>query len=99
MRTLSSTSRILSAVAVLAAAALVLGGAYFAGYISELQRDLNDPSIRRQAAQQISSIEKALGYDGFLKVYRNYRLTGDAAAPSQLNRKAADANVAIGQLQ
>ena len=49
--------------------------------------------------QQISSIETALGYDGFLKVYRNYRLTGDAAAPSQLNRKAAAANVAIGQLQ
>ncbi|MEQ1863799.1 MAG: hypothetical protein ABL996_04005 [Micropepsaceae bacterium] len=99
MRTLSSTSRILSAVAVLAAAALVLGGAYFAGYISELQRDLNDPSLRRQAVQQIGSIETALGYDGFLKAYRNYRLTGDAAAPSQLNRKAADANVAIEQLQ
>lgn len=99
VRTLSATSRILSAVAVLAAAALVLGGAYSAGYISELQRDLNDPAIHQQAVRHIGSIEKALGYDGFLKAYRNYRLTGDAAAPAQLTRQAAEAIVAIRQLQ
>jgi methyl-accepting chemotaxis protein len=99
VRTLSSTSRILSAAAVIAAAAMVLGGAYFAGYISELQRDLNDPGVHQQAARHIGSIEKALGYDGFIKIYRNYRLTGEPAAPSQLSRKAAEAIVAIRQLQ
>lgn len=99
MRTLSSTSRGLSAVAILAAAVLVLGGSYFAGFISQLQRDLSDPATHKQAVHHIGSVEKALGYDGFLKTYRNYRLTGDSAAPEQLNRRVAEAIVAIRQLQ
>ena len=99
MRTLSAKSRILSAASVLVAAGLVLGGAYFAGYISELQRDLSNPAVGPRAVAQTGLIEKALGYDGFLKVYRNYRLTGDSAARAQMNRQTADAKAAIERLQ
>lgn len=93
-------SRVLTAAAVLVAAALVLGGAFFVGYVSELQRDLNDPAtVRQQAAAQIAALETALGYDGFLKVYRNYRVTGDGAARPQLNERSAEAGRAIEALR
>ncbi len=93
-------SRVLTAAAVVVAAALVLGGAFFVGYVSQLQRDLNDPAtIRQQAAAQITALETALGYDGFLKIYRNYRLTGDSAARPQLNKQSAEAGRAIEALR
>ncbi len=86
--------------AAIVAAALILGGAYFVGYVGEIQRDLNDSgSLRRQATTEIAAVEKALGYGGFLKAYRNYRLTGDAAARPLLTTTAADAKRAISTLR
>lgn len=100
MRTLSSFSRALSVAVVIAAAALTLGGAYFVGYVSELQRALNDPAEpARVATQQIAAVEHALGYAGFLKTYRTYRLTGDAGAKAQLTRHAIEADRALTQLK
>ena len=96
VRTLNSTSRALAAAAAVVAALLVLGGAYFVGYVSELQRSLSDPkSTAEVAASQIGSIERALGYAGFLKTYRNYRLTGEPGARPLLNRQVALAASAI----
>ncbi|MBL8782634.1 MAG: hypothetical protein JNL06_16985 [Alphaproteobacteria bacterium] len=96
MRTLSSTSRALCVAAAILAAALVLGGAYFVGYVGEVQRDLKDPaSLRRLAVTEIGKLEKSLGYAGFLKAYRNYRLTGDPAARPQLTKNAGEAARAI----
>lgn len=86
--------------AAIVAAALILGGAYFVGYVGEIQRDLNDPaSLRRQATTEIAAVEKALGYGGFLKAYRNYRLTGDATARPLLTTTAVDAKRAIATLR
>ncbi len=100
MRTLSSTSRALCVAAAIVAAALILGGAYFVGYVGEIQRDLNDPaSLRRQATNEIATLEKSLGYAGFLKAYRNYRLTGDSASRPQLTQNANDAARAIATLK
>ena len=100
MRTLSATSRALCVAAAVVAAALILGGAYFVGYVGEVQRDLNDPaSLRRLAAGEIATIEKSLGYDGFLKAYRNYRLTGDPIARPEMNDAVAKASRAIAALQ
>lgn len=99
MRTLSSLSRALSAGAVVAAALLVLGGAYVVGYVGELQRTLANPTSRAQASQYMAQIEQALGHAGFLKTYRNYRLTGDAEAPPQLTKFAIDAERALARLK
>lgn len=100
MRTLSSTSRALCAAAAIVAAALILGGAYFVGYVGEIQRDLKDPaSLRRQAASEIAALEKSLGYAGFLKAYRNYRLTGDPKSRPLLTTSVADAKRAINALR
>ena len=100
MRTLSSTSRALCVAAAIVAAALILGGAYFVGYVGEIQRDLKDPaSLRRQAATEIAALEKSLGYAGFLKAYRNYRLTGDSASRPQLTQNANEAARAIATLR
>ncbi|NOT39692.1 MAG: hypothetical protein HOP13_04290 [Alphaproteobacteria bacterium] len=100
MRTLSSFSRALSVGAVIAAAALVLGGAYFVGFVSELQRGLNDPAGPQSTATlEIAALEKALGHTGFLRTYRNYRLTGDAEARQQLTRHTIDAERALTQLK
>lgn len=100
MRTLTSFSRAIGVAAIVAAAALTMGGAYFVGYVGELQRSLNDPAeTRSAAAQQAATIEQALGYAGFLKTYRNYRLTGDATARLQLTRYAIDAENALTELK
>lgn len=100
MRTLSSTSRALCAAAAIVAAALILGGAYFVGYVSEVQRDLKDPAAHhRQADTAIAILERSLGYSGFLKVYRNYRLTGDGAAKPRLAQEVAKAGHALAALR
>lgn len=100
MRTLTSFSRAIGVAAIIAAAALTMGGAYFVGYVGELQRSLNDPAeTRNAAAQQTAAIEQALGYAGFLKTYRTYRLTGDATARLQLTRYAIDAENALTELK
>lgn len=100
MRTLSSTSRALCAAAAIVAAALIVGGAYFVGYVSEVQRDLKDPAAHhRQAGTAIANIEKSLGYGGFLKTYRNYRLTGNAAAKPRLAQDVAKAAHALSTLR
>lgn len=100
MRTLSSTSRALYAAAVIVAAVLILGGAYFVGYVGEVQRDLKDPAApHRQADVAIANLEKSLGYGGFLKIYRNYRLTGDAAAKPRLTQEVAKATHALASLR
>lgn len=100
MRTLSSTSRALLAAAVVVAGALVLGGAYFVGYVGEVHRDLSDPaSSRRQAAAEIAAIEKTLGYGGFLKAYRNYRLIGNAKERAKLTQSVAKAARALAALR
>ena len=86
--------------AAIIAAVLISGGAFFVGYISELQRDLNDPSsLRTQAAAHFAALEKSLGYSGFLKAYRNYRLTGEAALRLQLSRNTLEAAHAINGLK
>jgi len=86
--------------AAIVAAALVLGGAYFVGYVGEIQRDLKDPaSLRRQAASEIATLEKSMGYAGFLKAYRNYRLTGDPASRPQLIENANNATRAVAALK
>ena len=96
VRTLNATSRALAAAAAVVAALLVLGGAYFVGYVSELQRSLSDPkSTAEVAASQIGSIERALGYAGFLKTYRNYRLTGEPSARPLMTRQVALAASAV----
>lgn len=100
MRTLSSTSRALCVAAAIVAAALILGGAYFVGYVGEVQRELKDPaSLRRQAAAEIATVEKSLGYAGFLKAYRNYRLTGDPKARPQLTATVNEAKRAVNALR
>lgn len=100
MRTLSSTSRALCAAAAIVAATLILGGAYFVGYVSEVQRDLKDPAAHhRQADVAIANLERSLGYGGFLKIYRNYRLTGDALAKPRLTQEVAKAAHALAALR
>lgn len=100
MRTLSSYSRVLSAGAVIAAALLIVGGAYFVGYVGELQRTISSPAAAEpEAIQQVATIEQALGHAGFLKTYRNYRLTGDGTAKLQLTRHTIEAQRALGRLK
>ncbi len=100
MRTLSSFSRAFGAAAVVAAAVLILGGAFLVGYVGELQRTLNDPNAARTAARQhVAAVEQALGHGGFIRTYRNYRLTGDPASRLQLTRHAIQADRAIGELR
>lgn len=71
---------------------MIIGGSYFVGFVSEVQRGLNDPeSASRQAVEKIASIEQILGYQGYLKAYRSFRLTGDAAAREQMALRAMDA--------
>src|SRR6185295_6393394 len=85
VRALSSPNHVLAVAAMLVAAALVLGGAYFVGYIGEVQRALHDPPpLKAKIAEQITALEDELGYGGFLKAYRAYRLTGESALRREL---------------
>jgi len=92
VRTLSWISRVFAAGAAVAATALVVGGSYYVGFIGEVQRGLNDPqSASAQAISRISAIEQALGYQGYLRAYRGFRLTGDMTARQQLSQHSMDA--------
>ena len=71
---------------------MIIGGSYFVGFVSEVQRGLNDPeSASRQAVEKISSIEQILGYQGYLRAYRSFRLTGDMASREQMTQRAMEA--------
>ena len=92
MRTLSWISRAFAVAAAIAATIMIVGGSYFVGFVSEVQRGLNDPeSTNKQAAERISSIEQILGYNGYLKAYRSFRLTGDVATREQMKQKSMEA--------
>jgi hypothetical protein len=100
VRTLFSTSRASGVAVAIVAAALILGGAFFAGYVGETGRDQSDPStLRHRTAAEVATVERALGYGGFLKAYRSYRLTGDAETRPYLSIKAAEAVHAIERLR
>ncbi|MEQ1755239.1 MAG: HAMP domain-containing protein [Micropepsaceae bacterium] len=92
MRTLSWISRAFAVSAAIVAAIIVVGGSYFVGFVSEVQRGLNDPeSASRQASEKIAAIEQMLGYNGYLKSYRSFRLTGDVSAREQMSQRAMEA--------
>jgi hypothetical protein len=79
---------------------LVVGGAYFVGYVGELQRTLSSPAAAQpEATQHVAAIEQALGHAGFLKTYRNYRLTGDGNARLLLTQQTIDAQRALNRLK
>ncbi len=100
MRTLSWISRVFTAGAAVAALALIVGGSYYVGFVGEVQRGLNDPqSAGRQAADKISAIEQTLGYQGYLRSYRSFRLTGDITARQQLTQRAMEASRALDGLK
>jgi methyl-accepting chemotaxis protein len=100
VRTLSWISRVFAAGAAVAALALIVGGSYYVGFVGEVQRGLNDPqSASRQAADKISSIEQTLGYQGYLRSYRSFRLTGDITARQQLTQRAMEASRALDGLK
>ena len=91
MRTLTGVSRLCLLAAISMAALLVLGGAYFIGYVGQLQRELSGPeSVSTRAAAEIAAIEQALGHNGFLKSYRAYWL-GDAAAHAEIVKRSGEA--------
>jgi HAMP domain-containing protein len=84
-------SRAFAVAAAVVAAVIIVGGSYFVGFVSEVQRGLNDPdSASHQANDAMASIEHTLGYTGYLKAYRTFRLTGDAAAREQMSRQAME---------
>lgn len=79
---------------------MIIGGSYFVGFVSEVQRGLNDPeSASRQAVEKIASIEQILGYQGYLKAYRSFRLTGDISAREQMTQRAMDASRGLDALR
>ncbi len=91
MRTLTGVSRLFLLAAISVAALLVFGGAYFIGYVGQLERELSDPeSASQRTATQIAIIEHALGHAGFLKSYRDY-WTGDTRAQAELGKRSAEA--------
>jgi HAMP domain-containing protein len=91
VRTLSWISRAFAVAAAVVAASIIVGGSYFVGFVSEVQRGLNDPdSASHQAAEGMSTIEQMLGYNGYLKSYRTFRLTGDASARVQMTQRAME---------
>lgn len=92
VRTLSWISRLFAAGAAVAAMALVVGGSYYVGFVGEVQRGLSDPqSASALAISRISTIEQALGYQGYLRAYRSFRLTGDMTARQQLTQRSMEA--------
>ncbi len=100
MRTLSWISRAFAAAAALVAVILIVGGSYFIGFVSEVQRGLSDPaSASLQAATQIAAVEQTLGYGGFLKAYRTYRATGDIAMHEQMTRHAMESARTLDRLR
>ena len=79
---------------------MIIGGSYFVGFVSEVQRGLNDPeSASRQALEKIASIEQILGYQGYLKAYRSFRLTGDITSREQMTQRAMDASRGLDALR
>jgi len=91
LRTLTGVSRLFLLAAISVAALLVFGGAYFIGYVGQLERELSDPaSAPQRTAAQIATVEHALGHAGFLKSYRDY-WTGDANAQAEFAKRSNEA--------
>lgn len=100
MRTPSSIGRYLLVASVSFAAVVAVGGAFFVGYVGEVQRGLSDPPAQNvETLKATAALEQALGYEGFLKSYRAYRLTGDPERRAELNRNVANARGALTALQ
>jgi methyl-accepting chemotaxis protein len=98
LRTLTGVSRLFLLAAIAVAALLVLGGAYFIGYVGQLQRELSGPQgLPERSATQIAIVERALGHAGFLRSYRDYWL-GDAQAKPELIKRADEATRATKEL-
>jgi len=93
LRKLSLISRVFAAAAAVLAAALVVGGSYYVGFVGEVQRGLNDPQAGSQlAVAKIAQIEQTLGYQGYLRAYRTFRLTGDIGAREQMTQRSMEAS-------
>ncbi|MBI1211715.1 MAG: HAMP domain-containing protein [Alphaproteobacteria bacterium] len=98
MRTLTGVSRLFLLAAISVAALLILCGAYYIGYVGQLQRELSGPgSVSERVGARIATIEHSLGHNGFLKSYRAYWL-GDAAAHTDLVGRAREAARAANEL-
>lgn len=92
MRTLSWISRAFAIAAAVTAAVMIVGGSYYVGFVGEVQRGLNDPeSASQQAVDRIATIEQALGYQGYLRAYRAFRLTGDVASREEMTERVMEA--------
>lgn len=100
MRKLSWISRVFAAAAAVLAAALVVGGSYYVGFVGEVQRGLNDPQAGSQlAVAKIAQIEQTLGYQGYLRAYRTFRLTGDIGAREQMTQRSMEASRTLDALR
>jgi methyl-accepting chemotaxis protein len=98
LRTLTGVSRLFLLAAISVAALLVVGGAYFIGYVGQLQRELSSPSsVSARAEAELAAIEGALGHNGFLKSYRAY-LLGDGSAHAALVKRGREAVSAAKEL-
>lgn len=98
MRTLTGVSRLFLLAAISVAALLVLGAAYFIGYVGQLQRELSSPESSSALIEStLGTIETSLGHNGFLKSYRAY-LLGDAPAHAGMVKQAAEAKAAAAAL-
>ena len=99
MRTLTGVSRLFMLATIVVAAVLVMGGAYFIGYVGQLERELSGAqSAPARAASQVAIIQDSLGHAGFLKSYRDYWM-GDAQAQRELVKSGAEASRAAGALR
>ena len=94
MRTLTGVSRLFLWAAISVAVLLGAGGAYFIGYVGQLERELSGPAgAPERTVTQIDIIAVALGHEGFLRSYHDYWM-GDARAYGALAKRSAEAAAA-----
>ena len=94
MRTLTGVSRLFLWAAISVAVLLGAGGAYFIGYVGQLERELSGPAgAPERTVTQIDIIAEALGHGGFLKSYHDYWM-GDVHAYGDLAKRAAQSTAA-----
>jgi hypothetical protein len=96
VHSITTLSRTLIVIATAVAAFVVFGGAYSAGVMTQLQRELVNPaSAPAQATQAISAIERALGHTGFLREYRAHLAQPGGRAAAALMARARQAEGAL----